>query len=322
MKKMKKLDGNILRLLAILFIIIVLAGITKGTKFLNVGNLQSMAKTLTEYGLMSVGLGIAMISGGIDLSTVYIANLCGILAGLAMNNMGMGIPAAIFLALIVGILCGAFNGFLISVLKIPAMLATLGTYQLFMGIAIVCSKGSTVSGIPRNYSQFASSTFWGIPMPFIVFILVITIVSLIMAKTKFGKRVQLVGTNEKASKFAGINTVSVIIRAYILSGIVSAIAGLLSLSRISSAKADFGSSYTMQTVLIAVLGGINPNGGFGSIPGVAIAVLILQMLSSYLNMFPNISNYYRDLIWGIALIGVLIMNFTIEKHKMAKLSQK
>lgn len=322
MKKMKKLDGNILRLLAILFIIIVLAGVTKGTKFLNVGNLQSMAKTLTEYGLMSVGLGIAMMSGGIDLSTVYIANLCGILAGLAMNNMGMGIPVAIFLALIVGILCGAFNGFLISVLKIPAMLATLGTYQLFMGIAIVCSKGSTVSGIPRNYSQFASSTFLGIPMPFIVFILVITIVSLIMAKTKFGKRVQLVGTNEKASKFAGINTVSVIIRAYILSGIVSAIAGLLSLSRISSAKADFGSSYTMQTVLIAVLGGINPNGGFGSIPGVAIAVLILQMLSSYLNMFPNISNYYRDLIWGIALIGVLIMNFTIEKHKMAKLSQK
>ncbi len=322
MKKMKKLDGNILRLLAILFVIVVLAGLTKGSKFLNVGNLQSMAKTLTEYGLMSVGLGIAMMSGGIDLSTVYIANLCGILAGLAMNNMGVGIPVAIVLALIVGALCGAFNGFLISILKIPAMLATLGTYQLFMGIAIVCSKGSTVSGIPRQYSQFASSTLLGIPMPFIIFILVIIIVSVIMAKTKFGKRVQLVGTNEKASKFAGISTVSVIIRAYILSGIVSAVAGLLSLSRISSAKADFGSSYTMQTVLIAVLGGINPNGGFGSIPGVAIAVLILQMLSSYLNMFPNISNYYRDLIWGIALIGVLIMNFTIEKHKMAKLSQK
>ena len=79
---------------------------------------------------------------------------------------------------------------------------------------------------------------------------------------------------------------------------------------------------TMQTILISVLGGINPDGGFGSIPGVAIAVLILQMLSSYLNMFPSISNYYRDLIWGVALIAVLIMNFTIEKRRMAKLSQK
>lgn len=322
MSKLKKIDGNILRLLAIFVIITAIAGVTKGTKFLNVGNMQSMAKTLTEYGLMSVGVGIAMISGGIDLSTVYIANLCGILAGMGLKNMGMSIPAAILTALAVGAVCGAFNGFLVSVLNIPAMLATLGTYQLYMGIAIVCSKGSTVSGVPKEYSRFASMTVAGVPLPFIVFVLVIVVISYIMAKTKFGKRVHLVGTNAKASKFAGINTVSVIIRAYILSGVVSAIAGLLSLSRISSAKADFGSSYTMQTILIAVLGGINPDGGFGSIPGVAIAVLILQMLSSYLNMFPDISNYYRDMIWGIALIGVLIMNFMIEKRRMAKLSQK
>ena len=321
MKKAKKIDGNILRLLAIFVIILAVSGITKGTSFLNVGNLQSMAKTLTEYGLMAVGCGITMISGGIDLSTVYIANLCGILAGLTMNESSSSIVLAIIVALVVGALCGIFNGFLVSVLKIPAMLATLGTYQLYMGIAVVASKGSTVSGV-TSLSSFAYMTVAGIPMPFIVFVLMIVVISFIMGKTKFGKRVHLVGTNEKASKFAGINTVSVLIRAYMLSGIVSAVAGLLSLSRINSAKADFGSSYTMQTILISVLGGINPDGGFGSIPGVAIAVLILQMLSSYLNMFPNISNYYRDLIWGVALIAVLIMNFTIEKRRMAKLSQK
>lgn len=321
MKKAKKIDGNILRLLAIFVIILAVSGITKGTSFLNVGNLQSMAKTLTEYGLMAVGCGITMISGGIDLSTVYIANLCGILAGLTMNESSSSIVLAIIVALVVGALCGIFNGFLVSVLKIPAMLATLGTYQLYMGLAVVASKGSTVSGV-TSFSSFAYMTVAGIPMPFIVFVLMIVVISFIMGKTKFGKRVHLVGTNEKASKFAGINTVSVLIRTYMLSGIVSAVAGLLSLSRINSAKADFGSSYTMQTILISVLGGINPDGGFGSIPGVAIAVLILQMLSSYLNMFPNISNYYRDLIWGVALIAVLIMNFTIEKRRMAKLSQK
>ena len=321
MKKAKKIDGNILRLLAIFVIILAVSGITKGTSFLNVGNLQSMAKTLTEYGLMAVGCGITMISGGIDLSTVYIANLCGILAGLTMNESSSSIVLAIIVALVVGALCGIFNGFLVSVLKIPAMLATLGTYQLYMGIAVVASKGSTVSGV-TSFSSFAYMTVAGIPMPFIVFVLMIVVISFIMGKTKFGKRVHLVGTNEKASKFAGINNVSVLIRAYMLSGIVSAVAGLLSLSRINSAKADFGSSYTMQTILISVLGGINPDGGFGSIPDVAIAVLILQMLSSYLNMFPSISNYYRDLIWGVALIAVLIMNFTIEKRRMAKLSQK
>ena len=322
MKKLKKIDGNILRLLAIFVVITAVAGLTKGTKFINTGNLQSMAKSLTEYGLMSVGVGIAMISGGIDLSTVYVANLCGILAGMTMKSTGGGIIAAVAVALVVGILCGAFNGFLVSVLKIPAMLATLGTYQLYMGIAIVCSKVRTVSGIPREFSSFSQMMILGIPLPFIIFILMIIIIAFIMSKTKFGKRVYLVGTNEKAAKFAGINTKSVLIRAYILSGLVSAVAGLLSLSRISSAKADFGSSYTMQTILIAVLGGVNPNGGFGSIPGIAIAVLILQMLSSYLNMFPSISNFYRDMIWGVALIAVLIMNYVIDKRRMAKLSQK
>ena len=242
MKKLKKIDGNILRLLAIFVVITAVAGLTKGTKFINTGNLQSMAKSLTEYGLMSVGVGIAMISGGIDLSTVYVANLCGILAGMTMKSTGGGIIAAVAVALVVGILCGAFNGFLVSVLKIPAMLATLGTYQLYMGIAIVCSKGSTVSGIPREFSSFSQMMILGIPLPFIIFILMIIIIAFIMSKTKFGKRVYLVGTNEKAAKFAGINTKSVLIRAYILSGLVSAVAGLLSLSRISSAKADFGSS--------------------------------------------------------------------------------
>ena len=202
MKKLKKIDGNILRLLAIFVVITAVAGLTKGTKFINTGNLQSMAKSLTEYGLMSVGVGIAMISGGIDLSTVYVANLCGILAGMTMKSTGGGIIAAVAVALVVGILCGAFNGFLVSVLKIPAMLATLGTYQLYMGIAIVCSKGSTVSGIPREFSSFSQMMILGIPLPFIIFILMIIIIAFIMSKTKFGKRVYLVGTNEKAAKFA------------------------------------------------------------------------------------------------------------------------
>lgn len=129
------------------------------------------------------------------------------------------------------------------------------------------------------------------------------------------------GTNAKCAMFAGIKNKEIIIRTYMLSGLISGCAGLLSLARINSAKADFGTSYTMQCILIAVLGGINPNGGFGSIPGVAIAVLILQMLSSYLNTFPDVSNYYRDSIWGLALIGVLIINFMIEKRKTAKLAK-
>lgn len=318
---MKKIDNNIKRLLIILALFIVIACVTKPTQFIKIGNFQTMAKQMSEYGLMAVGVGICMISGGIDLSTVYIANLCGILAGMMMQGGGSNL-AAILVALAVGALCGIFNGFLVSYLKIPAMLATLGTYQLFMGIAIIVSGGSTVSGIPESYTSFATTALFGyIPLSFVTFLLIIIAMTFVMSKTKFGTRVYLVGTNEKAAQFAGINCKNILIRTYMLSGLVSAVAGLLSLARINSAKADFGSSYTMQCILISVLGGVNPNGGFGTIPGIAIAVVILQMMSSYLNMFSDISNYYRDLIWGVALIGVLIINFVLDKRRNQKLSK-
>ena len=266
MKKKLKIDDNIFRLIIILVVFLLIAGITKGNSFLKVSIFQTMGRQMAEYGLMAVGCGICMISGGIDLSCVYVANLCGISAALLMQKNENAILPAILLAIVIGAACGAFNGFLISYLRIPPMLATLGSYQLFQGISVVISNGSTVSGAPEKYTDFG-------------------------------------------------------IKTYMISGIVSGCAGLLSLARINSAKADFGTSYTMQCILIAVLGGVNPNGGFGTIPGIAIAVLILQVLSSYLNTFPDVSNYYRDCIWGIALIGVLILNHVINKKKSDKLAK-
>ncbi|MDD3337759.1 MAG: ABC transporter permease [Lachnospiraceae bacterium] len=327
MAKIKKIDANILRLIMILIVFLIIACVTQPTNFMKADNFRSMAKQMTEYGLMALGVGVCMISGGIDLSCVYIANLSGITAGLMMQSMsttssGSGyILLSVLVAILVGAACGIFNGFLISYLRIPAMLATLGSYQLFMGISIVISNGSTVSGIPEGYTMWGTTLLAGIPFAFVVFLICIILLSLIMSKTRFGQKVYLVGTNAKAAKFAGIKNNSVLIRSYMISGILSAIAGLLSLARINSAKADFGSSYTMQTILIVVLGGVNPDGGFGSIPGIAIAVVILQLLSSYLNMFPNISNYYRDLIWGVALIAVLILNFVTNKRKQARLAK-
>lgn len=326
-KKIKSIDSNILRLLSILVVFTIIACVTKTENFMNIGNFQSMAVQMSEYGLMALGVGICMISGGIDLSSVYISNLAGIVAGLIMQKMapaslGSGyIFLAMAVAMAIGAVCGSFNGFLVSKLRIPAMLATLGTSQLFMGIAVVISHGSTVSGIPKEYTGLAGKTLLGIPAAFVIFVLATVILTIVMSKTKYGRRTYLVGTNPKASKFAGVNNNATLIKTYMISGLLASSAGLISLARINSAKADFGVSYTMQTILIVVLGGVNPDGGFGSIPGVAIAVVILQMISSYLNMFPNISNFYRDLIWGAALIAVLIINFVINKSKTKKLSK-
>jgi hypothetical protein len=317
-------DDNSRRLILILLVLLIITGVTKSSQFLNVGNVQSIGKQLTEYGLMSLGMGICMLNGGIDLSTVYIANLCGISAGLIIQNSTndmAGILLACVVALLIGTACGIFNGFLISFLNIPPMLATLGSYELFLGISIVNSGGSTVSANGK-FNILSAMTVFGIPFPFILFIVCTVILSLLMNKTSFGNKVYLVGTNAKSAKFAGINVKMTTLYCYMVSGILSSIAGLVSLSRLNSAKADFGTSYTMQTILVVVLGGINPNGGFGNIPGIAFSVIILQMLSSYLNQFPSISNYYRDMIWGIALFAVLVFNISVSRKRVKKATVK
>lgn len=318
------LENNNARLGFLLILFFIVASITKSSLFLKLDNFQNIMVQLVEYGLMALGCSIAMISGGIDLSTVYIANLSGIMAAMTMQRTAtsgdfVSILLGVVVAIITGSLCGIFNGTLISRLNIPPMLATLGSYQFFMGISIVISNGSSVAGGNKTFSGLTLTPLMGLfPVAFVVFVVFAIGLAWLMRYTRFGVHTYLVGTNSKAARFAGIKNSSVITRVYMTSGILSAIAGLMGLSRLNTAKADFGSSYTLLTILIAVLGGVDPNGGSGSIIGVAIGVATLQVISSFLNMFPTISNYYRDLIWGLALISVLILNYSLEKRRIKK----
>ena len=157
-----------------------------------------------------------------------------------------------------------------------------------------------------------------IPFPFVIFVAMAVIFSIVVGKTKFGRRIHLVGVNAKAASFAGIKNVKVITMAYMCSGLLSAMAGLLSLSRVATVKADFGSSYVMMTILIAVLGGCNPDGGWGEIPGVAVAVIVLQVISAYLNTIPWINNYYRQALYGILLLGFMTYKLYRSKSKKVK----
>lgn len=319
-------DKNLMRLLIILVFVFILMSLLKPNLFLTSGNFISMAKQFPEYGLLAIAISIAMITGGIDLSVVAIANLSAIVAAkfylaylpadAPLATTAFFIIAGVFIALIVGSLAGAFNGLLISKFKISAILATLGTYQLFSGIAVVLTEGKSISGLPMAFSTIGNySIFGSIPVPFVIFIVMAIIVGILLSKTTFGTQLYLFGTNEKAAHYAGLNNTWIIIRTYVLAGFLSALAGLIMMARTNSINADYGSNYTLQCILIAVLGGINPKGGFGNIQGIVVAILILQILSSGLNMFPMISNFYRDIIWGGVLIFVLIFNYYIFKRE-------
>lgn len=318
-KRTSGVNSDFLRMLIILAVLLIVAGVTRGSAFMSVKNFQTMGKQLSEYGLLALGLSMAMITGGIDLSTVYIANLSGATAALVMQKFTSeanpdgslsGILLGCAIGLCVGLLCGALNGFLVSVVKVPPMLATLGTYELFYGITIVLGKGKPINTV-NNFKQFAKNDviFNVVPRPFIIFVVCAIILSIVVGKTAFGRRIHLVGINEKAAVFAGIKNVAVITAAYMISGFLSALTGLINLSKIASVKADFGSSYVMMTILIAVLGGCDPNGGYGEIPGVATAVLVVQVISAYLNSIPQINNYYRQALYGVLLLGFMTYKY-------------
>lgn len=324
-------DRNFARLLIIFILVVIAFSIINPSKFLTVANFQSMVYQFPEFGLMALGVMLTMLLGGIDLSVVGMANLTSIAAasvlvalvpeGASDSQTMLTIIFAVVIGLVVGSAAGYLNGNLVSRLHIPPILATLGTQQLFTGIGLIVTQGSSISRLPAMYAATGKTLVAGfIPLALFFFIAAVIVLSIVLNKTKFGMSLYMMGSNPVASKFSGLNNTALTNRAYLMSGTLSAMAGLIMLVNYNSAKADYGTAYQLQTILIVVLGGVNPNGGFGKVGGVTLAILILQILSSGFNMFPNISNFYRQLIWGGVLLAVLTLNYFTQLREQKKIS--
>jgi simple sugar transport system permease protein len=273
--------------------------------FLTFDNLNSMGFQFPEFGTLALAVLPSMVSGGIDLSVVATANLASIVAAMTMHAHACPAWVALPCALAVGAACGALNGSLVAFLELPPILATLGTMQLFSGIAIVMTRGASITGLPDWFTDFGiASVFGWIPLPTVVFAAVAMATGLLLTFSEFGIRTRLLGANPVAARFAGVPVRAVIVKVYMLSGVVSSLAGLIVLARVNSANADYGSSYLLLVILINVLAGVSVTGGFGSTSGVVLAVISLQLISSGLN-FLSVSNFARDLLFGALLVLVM-----------------
>lgn len=301
-------NKNVMALFGIAFVIVVVMGTLAPRTFLSAANFQSMAIQFAEYGILSFAMMIAIISGGFDLSVVGIANLSGIVGLVAMRAMGGSsatIPVGILIALCVGLLCGALNGFMIGYMKVPAMLVTLCGQQLFTGIGLIITKGPAMQGLPEGFTFITNGLIGFIPMALIVFIAVAVALSFIMKSTVYGQHLLFMGTNETASKYSGIRNLKITLETYMLTGLLGSIGGILMASHYNSVKTDYGTTYILLTMLIAMLGGTDPDGGGGSIFNVALAVVVLQLISSSFNLL-GISSFMKNFIYGVILLIVMI----------------
>mgnify|MGYP002747080499 CR=1 FL=1 len=317
--RMNSMGDSVRKQVILLIVLFLTMCILRPSMFLTINNLQAMTYQFPEYGLIALGVMFAMIAGGIDLSLVGVANLSAIVCAkilITCAETGMSEPAiagiivlCVPVCMIIGTLCGVLNGYLISVLKVPAMLATLGTMQVFAGLGMIITKGKAITGVPEIYVRIGSGKILGfIPTPLCIYIIAVLVCSFLMSKSTYGLRLRMMGTSNKASEFAGQDNRVIITKAHIMGGILASFSGLIMLARMNSARPDFGSSYTMQSILIVVPGGVLPAGGFGTVRGVVLATLILQCFSSGLNMFPSINPYLKQLAWGLTLLMVMIIS--------------
>ncbi|MEM8728750.1 MAG: ABC transporter permease [Pseudomonadota bacterium] len=311
------------RLLIITLAVFGLMSLLSPDRFLSAQNMTSMAFQFPEFAILALAMTITMMTGGIDLSVVGVSNLSAVVAALiltqfadpAMPSVGW-LALAILAALTIGVLAGLVNGSLVAFFGLPPILATLGSGLVFTGFAIAMTGGSAVMGFPQSVAFIGNATLFGVPVPLILFLLLATGLHLVLTRTAFGLRLTMYGANPLAALYAAIDINRMLLKVYAIAGVFSSMAGLVIMSRANSAKADYGSSYLLLAVLIAVLGGVNPYGGYGRVIGVVLAVLSMQFLSSGLNML-QVSNFARELIWGVLLILVMIIN----THALATLRQ-
>ena len=318
LKKAAKKNQHITRLVAIMVLWMIFMAITKFDKFYTFANFKTIFSQFPEFGVMALGGMLCMITGGIDLSCVGVANFTSVSSALLMTAIAgeSGVlsvatfPLFLVLALVIGAAIGAFNGFLVAKVRIPPILATLGVNELLTGICIVMTGGSAYSTFPKEMTNMIVSDIGGVlPVRLLVFVVVAVIIWFMLEKTTYGAKLRLLGTGEKVAIYSGMKTVNMLVRTYMTSGICSAIGGLLMLGTYASARADYGSQYTLQTILIIVLGGVSPLGGKGKMSGVILAIFVLKLLESGINRFPNVSSYYISLIWGGVLILAMVLDY-------------
>lgn len=288
--------------------------------FFTLYNFQSMAYQIPGFGLLVLAMMVSIISGGIDLSIISIMSISGITAALIMKNyitndslnynITLIIIIAILSAIIVSIICGLINGLLIAFVNVSPILATLGTMSLFMGIGIVITKAIGIVGFPESFLFIGIGDIFGIPVPLIIFLVILIILVLILNKTYFGLSLYLVGSNPVASKFSGINNTITIIKTYVLCGLLAGLSAIILIARANSAKSGYGEAYLLQSIIVVILGGINPAGGFGSISGVIMGLVIIQMIRSGF-IIMGLSVFTRNIIFGCVLILVMIINYYV-----------
>jgi len=294
-------------MLVALILIAVVVNASMSPYFLRVDNLLDMTFNFLERGLMTLPMAFVIITAGIDLSVAsnlaMSANVMGQLFALGVN---IWVAAAI--ALGVGALAGFVNGMLITRIKLPPIAATLGTYVLYRGIAWMLTQDGAVVGFPKSFNVIGQGDIPGthIPIPLVLFFLLAIPFALVLHRTTFGRYTFAIGNSPEACRFAGVRTNRILVVIYTVAGLMAALAGVMMSARYGSVKADIATGAEMDVITAVVLGGVDINGGSGTMPGVILALFLLGIVRYGMNL-ANIPPQIQIIVTGMLLIVAIIL---------------
>ena len=283
-------------------------------QFLTVANFGSMAFQLPELGLLTLAMLMPIISGGLNLAIIYTANISGLtLAWILNQNGGVDAGVPVFLlgcaaAVAVGALSGCIMGLVIAYVGAHPILVSLAMMIFLRGLGEFLTRGGDISGFPDFLHSIGHGFILGIPVPMVIFLIVALAWHVLLNRTRHGFSVFMVGSNVRAALYSGIHTKRTLTLIYTFSGAMCAIAGILMLTRFNSVRVGHGEALLLVTVLACFLGGVDPFGGFGRVAPVVLALGILQVLSSGLNLL-GANQHLSTAVWGLFLIAVMILRW-------------
>ncbi len=302
-------QSNIIRKMGPLLGLVLLSGAMAllSDRFLDVNNLLNVARQVSINAIISVGMTMVILTGGIDLSVGSTVALAGsVTAGLL--TAGQGMSTAILAGLLIGVVLGCFNGLLITRANVPPFIATLGTMTAARGFTLVYTDGRPITGMDDAFRFLGGGYIAGIPVPVVLMVIVFAAAYVVLRQTKFGRYVYAIGGNEEAARLSGIHTKKILLSVYSIAGLLAGFSGIIMASRLNSAQPTAGVSFELDAIAAVVLGGTSLSGGMGTIGGTLIGALIIGILDNGLNLL-NVSSFYQQVAKGaVILLAVIVDN--------------
>lgn len=314
MKKKISLSETLSRVMALLVIFILLSIVCPN--FLTTKNLLNICNQASLNVFIAIGMTMAMLIAGIDLSVGSVVALTSVLAaGMFVSGSMTDMLLGLGISLGLGVVLGSINGALIAYLKLPAFLVTFGMSQIARGFAYLYMNGNIFNNFHERFLFIGKGKVAGIPMPILIALAALIIMGIVLKKTTLGRKIYTVGANSSMAKYSGIANNRITVLCYAASGFFAAMAGLIYISRLNAAEATIGASFANNAIAAAAIGGISFGGGKGNVLGTVIGALLLTLIQNGMNQL-GITTEYQNLVTGLVIILAVLLD-----RKSAKMNR-